>query len=161
MTGLYQDQQVINLIRSRLTRGLGNTLVPAMSDTASDFINMSLQDSQDRQYANGFDNPMLTPYAGWLALPAFDFMSRCSSRITARIFLGVSRGLIRFPLRVLEMIDCNILVTVHDEEYLQLSEDWAHGILNVSSMLNAAPAFCRRWVMTLPPRLMRELILKH
>jgi hypothetical protein len=56
LTGIYQDQQVTNLIRSRLTRGLGNTLVPAMSATASDFINMSLQDSQDRQYANNLDN---------------------------------------------------------------------------------------------------------
>lgn len=76
-----------------------------MSNTASEFINMSLQDSQDRQYANDFDNSMLTPYAGWLALPAFDLMSRCSSRITARIFLGVSRGLIHFPVCVLAMID--------------------------------------------------------
>ena len=129
-----------------------------MSDTVSDFINMSLQESQNRQYDSDNLNPMLTPDAGWLALPAFDFMSRCSSRVTARIFLGVSRGLIPFPC---PCIGYDILVTVHDEEYLQLSEDWAHGVLNVSSMLNAAPAFCRRWVMTLPSRLMGELILKH
>ncbi|CAA7267668.1 unnamed protein product [Cyclocybe aegerita] len=70
-TGLYQDQQVVNLIRTRITRTLP-TLVPKMCETAAEFLRETIPDTGN----------------GWATLPALDVMSECASRITARMFVG-------------------------------------------------------------------------
>ncbi|KAF8193437.1 cytochrome P450 [Pholiota molesta] len=75
-TGLHQDQQVVNLIRSRLTRNLSTPLIAGMRDVASDFINRSLGDSNEH----------------WIPLPALHFMTGCASRVTARLFVGTVKA---------------------------------------------------------------------
>ncbi|EGO21957.1 hypothetical protein SERLADRAFT_351141, partial [Serpula lacrymans var. lacrymans S7.9] len=142
-TGIHQEQQIIDIIKYRLVRSW-TSIVPTVYEEAAEALSQYIPSTTGALLINYLLCLLICRRSPeWTAVPAFATVSDVTSRIAARMFVGLPKA--------------------HDMEYTRLSAEWAHGVINAGVVLNMFPKILRPLVCWIhnPPAHTLKLVFKN